>query len=97
MDSADIADRFIEDQVLTSIRKIREHGMVAARSAKPAAGRACEQCGGSIPRARLRAVPGCTRCVKCASKDEREKAGLFTADARRNINCELDDYLLTFY
>lgn len=97
MDSADLADKFIEDQVLTSIRKIREHGMVAGAGRKMTAGRRCEQCDGSIPRARVRAVPGCTRCVTCASKDERERAGLFTAGERRAVNCELDDYLLTFY
>ncbi len=31
----------------------------------------CEDCGGEIPEARLRAVPGATRCVKCQEEFER--------------------------
>jgi phage/conjugal plasmid C-4 type zinc finger TraR family protein len=33
----------------------------------------CEDCGDSIPRARRKAVPGCTRCVSCQAEFERMK------------------------
>jgi phage/conjugal plasmid C-4 type zinc finger TraR family protein len=94
MDMADMADKFIEDQVLTSVMRIREHD-VAQAGRKASAKRYCEVCGGVIPRARLKAVPGCSCCVNCASKRERERAGLFTAGDRQRINAELDDYLLS--
>ena len=32
----------------------------------------CDGCGGRIPLTRLRALPGTTRCVRCARADERE-------------------------
>lgn len=31
----------------------------------------CEDCGGEIPEARLRALPGVTRCVKCQTEIDR--------------------------
>lgn len=93
MDIADLADRFIEDQVQTSVMRIRELG-VARMGLKQGAKRYCETCGGVIPRARLQAVPGCSNCVNCASKHERERAGIFTAVDRHRIHAELDDFLL---
>ena len=35
----------------------------------------CERCGGAIPVARLRALPGATTCVGCATKAESEARG----------------------
>jgi phage/conjugal plasmid C-4 type zinc finger TraR family protein len=33
----------------------------------------CEDCGETIPEARRRAVPGCTRCVACQGELERRR------------------------
>lgn len=93
MDIADMADKFIEDQVLTSVMRIREHEAEAKRAALGGE-RSCAVCGTAIPRARVKAVPGCSLCVRCASRQERERAGLFTAVEPQRINAELDDYLL---
>jgi len=94
MDIADMADRFIEDQVLTSVRQIREQG-VQQKDSVPVSQRRCSHCDTAIPRARVRAVPGCSLCVPCASRQERERAGIFTATEPQRINAELDDYLLS--
>ena len=34
----------------------------------------CEECGGSIPTARRRALPGVTTCVRCQERDESLRA-----------------------
>lgn len=94
MDIADMADKFIEDQVLTSVHRIREQGATQNISA-PISQRRCSQCDTVIPRARLKAVPGCSLCVQCASRLERERAGIFTTTEPKRINAELDDYLLS--
>ncbi|AKH20127.1 TraR/DksA C4-type zinc finger protein [Sedimenticola thiotaurini] len=94
MDIADMADKFIEDQVLTSVRRIREHGVKQGVSA-PLNQRRCSHCDTPIPRARVKAVPGCSLCVPCATRQEREQAGIFTATEPQRINAELDDYLLS--
>ncbi|MCW8891417.1 MAG: TraR/DksA C4-type zinc finger protein [Sedimenticola sp.] len=93
MDIADMADKFIEDQVLTSVMRIRAQGCVSEGPAV-AKEKACEACGGLIPKARLKIVPGSTHCIQCATKQERERAGLFAQRDRRRINGELDDFLL---
>jgi len=36
----------------------------------------CDGCGGAIPTARLRAVPGAVRCVRCAERLERDHAAV---------------------
>ena len=33
----------------------------------------CEECGGSIPEARLRALPGTTACIRCAREAEKNR------------------------
>ncbi len=94
MDMADRADKFIEDQILISVMKIRQHDN-SRQFTKSVQNKSCEACGTLIPKARLKLVPGCTHCIQCASKQERECAGLFSAGDRRRINSELDDYLLS--
>lgn len=94
MDIADMADKFIEDQVLTSVMKIRAQGVVRTVQGREVE-RCCEACETVIPRARLRAVPGCSHCIRCAAKQERERAGIFAQVDRQRINTELDDYLLS--
>ncbi|WP_428610202.1 TraR/DksA C4-type zinc finger protein [Sedimenticola sp.] len=93
MDIADMADKFIEDQVLISVMRIREH-KVAQEASLCGADRYCVTCDTAIPRARLKAVPGSVHCIHCASKQERERPGMFTTVERHRINTELDDYLL---
>ncbi|MCW8882908.1 MAG: TraR/DksA C4-type zinc finger protein [Sedimenticola sp.] len=93
MDIADMADKLIEDQVLTSIMRIRSQGNLTNAS-DGAFERPCEACGGAIAKARLKIVPGSTHCIQCATKQERERAGLFTRGDRHRINNELDDFLL---
>lgn len=34
--------------------------------------RECQECGEEIPKARAKALPGCTICVDCQGKAERE-------------------------
>ena len=94
MDTADLADKFIEDQILTSVMRIRVHGS-APKIQKSAFERYCEVCGDDIPKARLKVVPGCSLCINCATKQERERVGIFSSGDRRRINSELDDYLLS--
>ncbi|MCW8905409.1 TraR/DksA C4-type zinc finger protein [Sedimenticola sp.] len=94
MDIADMADKFIEDQVLSSVMKIRAQGAARDDQGRDTE-RCCAVCETLIPRARLRAVPGCSHCIRCAAKQERERAGLFTGVDRQRINAELDDYLLS--
>lgn len=33
--------------------------------------RECDDCGGKIPEGRRKAVPGCRRCVRCQTMEER--------------------------
>lgn len=94
MDMADMADKFIEDQILTSVMQIRQHDS-SRKFTKVIQNKLCDTCGSDIPKARLKLVPGCTHCIQCASKQERECAGLFSVGDRRRINSELDDYLLS--
>ena len=36
----------------------------------------CDECGGAIPTARLRAIPGAVHCVRCAERLERDNAAV---------------------
>jgi CBS domain-containing protein/RNA polymerase-binding transcription factor DksA len=48
-------------------RRLRDLDRALERAAAGTLGR-CERCGGTIPTARLRALPGTTVCVRCARK-----------------------------
>lgn len=93
MDIADMADKLIEDQILTSVMRIRAQGNLSTAPDGDFE-KSCEACGGVIAKARLKIVPGSTHCIQCATKQERERAGLFTRSDRYRINNELDDFLL---
>jgi RNA polymerase-binding transcription factor DksA len=48
----------------------------------------CDACGGMIPAARLKAVPGATHCVPCAERLERQQA------AERRVHWEAESQLV---
>lgn len=56
-----------EDALREQTRRAGLAGKTAADSAAKCA------CGAQIPEARRNAVPGCQRCVKCESAQERKK------------------------
>lgn len=49
----------------------RRAGLQVKRMTDPAT--ECTDCNAPIPEARRKAVPGCTRCVKCESAQELKK------------------------
>lgn len=51
------------------VEQARRAGLAGKTSADSA--RTCEDCGGPIPAARRRAVPGCLLCVECQAAHER--------------------------
>lgn len=60
---SDIIDRAAEREA-----EFREAALARAVQTSEYAGESnyeCDDCGGEIPEARRRAVPGCTRCVFC--------------------------------
>jgi len=81
-DPADYANETAADDLARTIKNARS---VGANSHSPLQGtnHLCEDCGDSIPRARRKAVPGCTRCVTCQTKFERAN--------RNKINGDEDD------
>jgi phage/conjugal plasmid C-4 type zinc finger TraR family protein len=88
MDIADMADRFIEDQLLTSLQAIqRKKTMLLEPSG------CCDECGGAIPEARQLAVPGCSHCVCCADRLERLGSGYSRSTHEVLRLAVLDDYL----
>lgn len=66
MDECDLgslmADKYMKDSLAGCRRQIPT-GAVSKTH--------CEDCGEPIPEARRKAMPGCTRCVECASEFER--------------------------
>jgi RNA polymerase-binding transcription factor DksA len=60
---------FTEELAELAVRRLRglEHAIERAESGKLGH---CEGCGGSIPAARLRALPGTTLCIRCARRNE---------------------------
>jgi len=64
-DQAQALDAYYRDQALELHRKRME---VAGDSLSH-----CLECGGEIPEARRTILPGCTHCVGCAEKIERER------------------------
>lgn len=69
MDEADIAQR--NQEVLDRIA-LEQHlaGLPTGEAAEE-----CEDCGKPIPEGRRLAAPGCTRCIGCQERVEREKRG----------------------
>lgn len=49
---------------------IEEHYRRGIRNTMYAAEINCADCGEEIPEARRKAIPGCTRCVKCQEQHE---------------------------
>ena len=72
MDDADRAQDRIEAELQARIDAAR--GIVkGGRSLTPRdSANECEECGSLIPSARQIAIPGCTLCVDCAARLERE-------------------------
>lgn len=60
---------FTEELAQLAMRRLRglEHAIERARSGQLGH---CEGCGGRIPAARLRALPGTTLCIRCARRSE---------------------------
>lgn len=88
MDIADLADRYIEDHVLSALHRMRKK-----RLSNTAAAHHCDECGAEIPQARRQAVPGCTLCVSCADVHERRQAGYTRPYQLKSGDAGLDDYL----
>jgi len=61
-DVVDKADKYTALGISGQLEEIRKE---LAANVPPAAARYCEDCGGDIPEARRRVVPGCTRCIEC--------------------------------
>ncbi|MCG8426723.1 MAG: TraR/DksA C4-type zinc finger protein [Chromatiales bacterium] len=91
MDIADLADRHIEDQLLSALHRVQ----VANQSQSHSSTCECEDCGAEIPKARQQAVPGCTQCVSCAEYFERRQANYTRTSLLNNGQKVLDDYLLS--
>ncbi|MGH8224282.1 MAG: DksA/TraR family C4-type zinc finger protein [Woeseiaceae bacterium] len=66
-------DGAVQDQIDASV----EDAVKRARKALPRGSGLthCEECGGRIPDARRRAVPGVRRCVGCQTSFDEEKSG----------------------
>ncbi|MGH6986847.1 MAG: DksA/TraR family C4-type zinc finger protein [Caulobacteraceae bacterium] len=62
--------------VLDQVEATVSDGVLAARARLPAGEGAshCVECGGEIPKARRRALPGATRCISCQSGRDRRIA-----------------------
>jgi RNA polymerase-binding transcription factor DksA len=71
MDSADQAERLIEESIEEPLAGMATRRLAALDHALGRAARGqlgtCEKCSGEIPIARLRALPGATSCVRCAA------------------------------
>jgi len=90
-DIADMADRYIEDQIRLSLstrypEPVPRHGKNSSSE--------CLHCGAPIPKARLEALPGCDSCVVCAERHERLQAGYGREQGASWRLRPLDDYLL---
>jgi phage/conjugal plasmid C-4 type zinc finger TraR family protein len=66
-DVADVAQDLIEreDAMRSQARDARRAAAEAARAVTE-----CEECGADIPKARQKAVRGCTLCIECQSVRE---------------------------
>lgn len=62
MDEVDIANRYQEQMMNTSLRNVKQ--MMKAMLNEQAS-IYCEDCGEIIPEQRRQAVPGCKRCIAC--------------------------------
>jgi phage/conjugal plasmid C-4 type zinc finger TraR family protein len=91
MDIADLADRYIEDQLQSSLYRLQ----FCLRQGKRHGSKSqlCDDCGAHIPTARLEAVPGCKQCVSCAENLERRQAGYSRAVVFIGSYSVLDDHL----
>lgn len=69
MDSADIANDNIDILTAARINSIRQRQQSTGDTSTGV--RYCSDCGEEIPQARLRAVPGATRCRDCQDRYER--------------------------
>ena len=88
MDIADMADRFIEDQLLTSLQVMQRK-----QQKQVGLSGSCEECGAPIPEARQIAVPGCSHCVSCAYRLERLGSAYSRNPQEASRQALLDDYL----
>ncbi len=77
-DVADRGERYNELRLTESLAGFAARRLAALDRALERAAEArldvCESCGGRIPLARLRALPGTTRCIDCARAGERAGA-----------------------
>ncbi len=69
MDEADIAQRNQEQFDRWALQR-QLNGTPQGESAEE-----CEDCGDDIPEPRRNAAPGCTRCIGCQQRWEREQRG----------------------
>ncbi|MES9959679.1 MAG: TraR/DksA C4-type zinc finger protein [Sedimenticola sp.] len=74
MDIADLADKQIEDQLAAALLVMRHGHDDASFQGREVKG-VCNSCGDHIPVARMKAVPGCRKCINCAERDEKIRAG----------------------
>ena len=63
-------DGAVQDQIDASV----EDAVTRARSQRPRGEslKHCEECGGHIPQARRKAVPGVHLCIKCQAEHDKE-------------------------
>jgi len=64
-DAADKGSVYMQRELEGQIARVRSEA--AGANEGP---RECEDCGEPIPDARRRAMPGCTRCIRCQEKFE---------------------------
>ena len=58
---SDLIDRAAEEEALFLAEALSKHPAPKTTGSYSH----CEDCGGPIPEARRKAVPGCTRCIVC--------------------------------
>lgn len=68
MDIADIADK--DNELLNEINMRNHHAKFHVHDHDQPTGY-CVDCGEPIPESRLKAIPGCVRCVECQADYER--------------------------
>lgn len=69
MDDADLASVREEEQISRALKAAQQK--MTHNTAIPTEPVDCDDCGEEIPRKRLEAVPGATRCITCQGAAER--------------------------
>lgn len=68
-EAAELEHRFVSECIQNTLDRARNQA--ASRDASESS-EECEDCGCEIPQKRREAMPGCTTCVQCQAKRERQ-------------------------